>query len=297
MEKIVCKFGGTSVADGNAAKRVQAIIKSNEARRYIVVSAPGKRFEGDTKITDILYAAAGAAKENRSGDFKRAFGEVRGRFLSLARETAADGRFLNGLKAELDGIEEKIFRGADEAYAASRGEYLSAKIFAYLLGMPFADAEETIRFSPDGRLDEKTYEIVRGRLCGMKRAVIPGFYGADAQGGIHTFPRGGGDITGAVIARGVRADLYENWTDVSGVFADNPKTQPRTAALPFLTYAEFAARFRWESGAGVLHGEAAEIACGAGIPIRVLNTFRPEDAGTTIAFVPTEIQKNTKLRL
>lgn len=285
------------MADGNAAKRVQAIIKSNEARRYIVVSAPGKRFEGDTKITDVLYAAAGAAKENRSGDFNRAFGEVRGRFLSLARETAADGRFLNGLKAELDGIEEKIFRGGDEAYAASRGEYLSAKIFAYLLGVPFADAEETIRFSPDGRLDEKTYEIVRGRLCGMKRAVIPGFYGADAQGGIHTFPRGGGDITGAVIARGVRADLYENWTDVSGVFADNPKTQPRTAALPFLTYAEFAARFRWESGAGVLHGEAAEIACGAGIPIRVLNTFRPEDAGTTIAFAPTEIQKNTKLRL
>ena len=123
------------------------------------------------------------------------------------------------------------------------------------------------------------------------------FYGADAQGGIHTFPRGGGDITGAVIARGVRADLYENWTDVSGVFADNPKTQPRTAALPFLTYAEFAARFRWESGAGVLHGEAAEIACGAGIPIRVLNTFRPEDAGTTIAFAPTKKQKHTKLRL
>lgn len=150
------------MADGNAAKRVQAIIKSNEARRYIVVSAPGKRFEGDTKITDVLYAAAGAAKENRLGDFKRAFGEVRGRFLSLARETAADGRFLNGLKAELDGIEEKIFRGGDEAYAASRGEYLSAKIFAYLLGMPFADAEETIHFSPDGRLDEKTYEIVRG---------------------------------------------------------------------------------------------------------------------------------------
>lgn len=163
MGKIVCKFGGTSVADGNAAKRVQAIIKSNEARRYIVVSAPGKRFEGDTKITDVLYAAAGAAKENRSGDFKRAFGEVRGRFLSLARETAADGRFLNGLKAELDGIEEKILRGGDEAYAASRGEYLSAKIFAYLLGMPFADAEETIRFSPtDGWTKRRTKSCAGG---------------------------------------------------------------------------------------------------------------------------------------
>lgn len=282
METIVCKFGGTSTADGGAAKRVRQIAEANAARRYIVVSAPGKRFAGDIKITDILYSAAAAAKARRAKEYKKIYAKARGRFLEIARDTGADERFLSEIKAEIEEIEEKIYLGASEAFAASRGEVLAAKIFSHLIGAPYLGAEDLILFSRDGELDKTTFDRVRARLGGVKRAVIPGFYGRGADGKIHTFPRGGGDITGAVIARGVRADLYENWTDVSGVYADDPKKNRGAASLPFLTYKEFAAL----QGAGVLHKKAAAVACEAGIPIRILNTFRPEDQGTTIAFTP-----------
>ncbi len=284
METIVCKFGGTSTADGGAAKRVMQIAEANAARRYIVVSAPGKRFAGDIKITDLLYSAAAAAKARRAKEYRKIYAKVRGRFLEIARDTGADERFLSDLKAEIEETEEKIYLGASEAFAASRGEVLAAKIFSRLIGAPYIGAEELISFSEDGTLDKTTFDKVQARLSGVGRAVIPGFYGRGADGKIHTFPRGGGDITGAVIARGVRADLYENWTDVSGVYAGDPKKNRGAAALPFLTYREFAAL----QGASVLHEKAAAVAGEAGIPIRILNTFRPEDQGTTIAFAPAK---------
>lgn len=290
MEKIVCKFGGTSTANESTAKRVKKIVEANAARRYIVVSAPGKRFAGDIKITDLLYAAAAKAEEKNAKDYRKIFEKVRERFLEIARFSAADERFFGDLQSELCEIEAKIYAERNEAFAASRGEYLTAKIFAKLLGVPFIDAADLIRFTKDGNLDKTTFNRVQVRLNGVKRAVIPGFYGRGAGGGIHTFPRGGGDITGAVIARGVRADLYENWTDVSGVYEGDPKKNRGAAALPFLTYAEFAAMSgaKESGGAGVLHKEAAEIACGAGIPIRISNTFRPEEKGTLIAFAPAK---------
>lgn len=284
MKTIVCKFGGTSTADGDAAKRVLQIAEANAARRYIVVSAPGKRFAGDIKITDLLYSAAAAAKARRANEYGKIYAKVRGRFLEIARDTGADERFVSEIKAEIEETEEKIYLGASEAFAASRGEVLAAKIFSHLLGAPYIGAEELISFSKDGKLDKTTFERVRVRLSGVNRAVIPGFYGRGADGKIHTFPRGGGDVTGAVIARGVRADLYENWTDVSGVYAGDPRKNRGATALPFLTYREFAAL----QGASVLHEKAAAVAGEAGIPIRILNTFRPEDQGTTIAFAPAK---------
>lgn len=285
MKKIVCKFGGTSTADGGALQRVRNIVESDGARRYIVLSAPGKRFAGDTKITDLLYSAAALAKLRRAKEYKKIYEKVRERFLKIALDTGADERFLSALNSELDGIEESVYSGCDESFAASRGEVLTAKIFACAIGAPYIGAEELIVFSADDKLDETTFDRVQVRLSGVKRAVIPGFYGLGANGKVRTFPRGGGDITGAVIARGVRADVYENWTDVSGVYTQDPKKNARAAALPFLTYAEFAALSGAEEsgGAGVLHAEAAAVAKEAGIPIRILNTFRPEEKGTTIA--------------
>ena len=291
MRKVV-KFGGSSLASAQQFEKVAEIVHAEASRRYVVPSAPGKRFRKDTKVTDMLYGCYALAEQDE--DFSENLHQIEERYQEII-----DGLSLTLSLADEFAVIEKNFRAhVGKDYAASRGEYLNGIVMAAYLGYEFVDAAQVVFFKENGEFDAvKTNEVLGERLQNMENAVVPGFYGANPDGSIRTFSRGGSDITGSIVAKAVHADVYENWTDVSGVFADNPKTQPRTAALPFLTYAEFAARFRWESGAGVLHGEAAEIACGAGIPIRVLNTFRPEDAGTTIAFAPTEIQKNTKLRL
>lgn len=206
----VCKFGGTSMADGNIIQSAAKIVAADPARRYVVVSAPGKRFGGDIKVTDLLYKCSELAETG--GAFEAEFSKIRTRFLNIEKEIGLD----LGVEGMLDEIEERVLRGEGRDYCASRGEYLAARIMAAVLDVPFVDAADIVRFKADGSLDEETYALAASVLKKYARAVVPGFYGRGADGKIKTFSRGGSDISGAVLARAVKASLYENWTDVSG---------------------------------------------------------------------------------
>ena len=204
----VCKFGGTSMADGTNYLRVREIVAADPSRRYVVVSAPGKRYSGDRKVTDLLYETAKDIKEG--GHVRDAYEKVAERFRSIVHEL--------GLSMDIEGVlaetAEAIEREGSEDFAASRGEYLAGLVMAELLHVPFLDARLYIKFSADGRLDgARSYALLREALKGKPCAVVAGFYGEDAEGRVKTFSRGGSDVTGAIIARAVGADLYENWTD------------------------------------------------------------------------------------
>ncbi len=270
----VCKFGGTSMADGNIIRAAAKIVESDAERRYVVVSAPGKRFGGDVKVTDLLYASYEAAVSGAG--FETEFSKIRTRFEGIEKEI---GRGLN-VKAMLNEIAENVLAGAGRDYCASRGEYLAARIMAAVLGIPFVDAEDVVRFNADGTLSEETYELTAAALKKYPRAVIPGFYGKGPDGKIKTFSRGGGDISGAIVAKAVKASLYENWTDVSGFFACDPKIVNSPRCIEELSYQEL--RELSYMGANVLHSESIFPVKSAGIPIRIRNTFRPEDEGTLI---------------
>lgn len=276
MNVKVCKFGGTSMADGNVMRSVKSIVESDESRAYIVVSAPGKRFGGDVKVTDLLYGAFDALESGDENGFKTRFGAIRTRFLNIEKELAISA----DLSAELDRAEAAILAGAGRDYCASRGEYLTAKLIAVLLNAPFIDAEEIFRFKADGTLDEITYKKTAAKLLRHKRAVVPGFYGMGADGKIKTFTRGGGDISGAVVAYAVKASLYENWTDVSGFFVCDPKIVSSPECIEELSYPEL--RELSYMGASVLHSESVFPVKNGGIPIQIRNTFRPQDEGTLI---------------
>ena len=274
----VCKFGGTSMADGITMLRVRKIIESDAARRYVVVSAPGKRFGGDVKVTDLLYETY----ENVTvrGETGEAFEKICDRFRGIVSEL--------GLEMDIDGLlaatQKDILREATPDFCASRGEYLSARIMAQLLDVPFIDARDTVRFGADGRLDgEKTYALLAAALKGKKRAVVSGFYGEDVNGKVKTFSRGGSDISGAIVARAAGAGLYENWTDVSGFLACDPRIVDNPVPIRALSYKEL--RELSYMGANVLHSESIFPVREADIPIRIKNTFRPEDEGTEI--IPT----------
>lgn len=262
------------MADGNVIRSVAAIVTAEAERRYIVVSAPGKRFGDDVKVTDLLYRchALRAAGEDFSAEFEK----VRARFLNIEREVGKD----LGVKALLDETENGIAGGAGRDYCASRGEYLAARVMAAVLDVPFVDAKDLILFREDGSLDEATYELAAEKLRQYSRAVIPGFYGRNPDGSIRTFSRGGGDISGAIVARAVKASLYENWTDVSGFFACDPRIVPSPECISELSYQEL--RELSYMGANVLHSESIFPVKAAGIPIRIRNTFRPQDEGTLI---------------
>lgn len=271
----VCKFGGTSMSDGMNFRRVADIVNGDPDRRFVVVSAPGKRFGNDNKVTDLLYDAHTALVTG--GDFSAAFCRVRDRFLGIVREIGLSFD-MNSL---LDECEREIEAEKNRDFTASRGEYLSARIMAELLGVPFIDAKDTVRFFGDGRLDsETTFALVQEALKGKRRAVVSGFYGAYADGRVKTFSRGGSDITGAIVARAAGADLYENWTDVSGFLACDPHIVENPARIPALSYQEL--RELSYMGAQVLHSESIFPVREANIPIRIKNTFRPEDDGTDI---------------
>ena len=271
----VCKFGGTSMSDGMNFRRVKEIINSDPARRFVVVSAPGKRFGNDSKVTDLLYDAHSALEGG--GDFHAAFQKVRDRFLGIVRESGLSF----DMNAVLDECEAEIKREKSRDFTASRGEYLSARIMAQLLGASFIDARDTVRFFGDGRLNNsETYERVRAALKGKSRAVVAGFYGALPDGRVKTFSRGGSDVSGAIVARAAGADLYENWTDVSGFLACDPRIVENPAHIPALSYQEL--RELSYMGADVLHSESIFPVREANIPIRIKNTFRPDDEGTEI---------------
>ncbi len=281
MDKKVVKFGGSSLADANQFRKVADIIKSDPARRFVVASAPGKRDSSDTKVTDMLYrcydlAAAGEDFEPQLADIARRFSGIideLGISFPLKREIAAIRSHLRG----------KLSRD----YMASRGEYLNSKILAAYLDFPFYDAADSIRFTFDGHhLADQTAENLSAALAGYEYAVIPGFYGADSEGNIHTFSRGGSDVTGSLVAQAVNADIYENWTDVSGMLVTDPRIVPDPQTIDLLTYREL--RELSYMGASVLHEDAVFPVRKAGIPINIRNTNRPGDAGTMIVSTPPE---------
>ena len=272
----VCKFGGTSMADGNVILAAAKIVKADPARRYVVVSAPGKRFSGDIKVTDLLYKCSDEVEAGNVAAFEETYGKIRTRFLNIEAEV---GKKL-GMQEALDEIEKQILGGAGRDYCASRGEYLAATIMAAVLDVPFVDATEFVRFDQDGVLDEKTFEIAANVLKNYEKAVIPGFYGLGFDQKVKTFSRGGGDISGSIVARSVMAELYENWTDVSGFYACDPRIVDSPKWISELSYQEL--RELSYMGANVLHSESIFPVRSAGIPIRICNTFRPDDAGTYI---------------
>ena len=274
MKKIVCKFGGSSVADATQVEKVGSIVRSDERRCFVVPSAPGKRSEDDTKITDLLYLCHELARQNV--DFSEPFNKISTRFLDLSKALGVSID-MESLLAE---VESGIANGAGRDYVASRGEYLCGRILADVLDAVFIDPAEAILFRADGRLDSDSYRRLRARLSDDRLYVIPGFYGADAEGEIVTFSRGGSDITGAIVARAVGAEVYENWTDVSGLLMADPRLVPNPLPVEEITYREM--RELAYMGADVLHDEAMFPVRTAKIPIHIRNTNRPEDVGTLI---------------
>lgn len=275
----VCKFGGTSLADASQMARVRAIVQDDSQRRYVVPSAPGKRSKDDHKITDLLYLCHEHAKQ--ALPFDEVFSLIVDRYIAIA----ADLKLKLDLRPHLQQIKAKIAEDADNGdtadYAASRGEYLNGLIVAELLGDPFIDAADIIFFDPRGRLDEeKTYDQIARRLANVPRAVIPGFYGTSPNGRVKTFSRGGSDVSGAIVARGVNADLYENWTDVSGLLMTDPRIVDHPKCIDVVTYREL--RELAYMGASVLHDEAIFPVRKARIPVNIRNTNRPQDPGTMI---------------
>ena len=275
MNMTVCKFGGTSLADGNNIRRAAEIVLSDPSRKFAVVSAPGKRYSDDVKVTDLLYESF---KESRGKDrCGEAFAKIRKRFLSIVAELGLNF----DITPILDRTEADIAASASPDFAASRGEYLNARIVAVLLGWEFVDAKDIIFFDEKGAFDEKrSYPLIDARLSAAKHAVIPGFYGTGADGEIKTFSRGGSDISGSIVARAVNADLYENWTDVSGFLACDPRIVQSPEKIEVISFKEL--RELSYMGANVLHAEAIFPVRKGDIPIKIKNTFRPDDAGTLI---------------
>lgn len=276
MGKKVLKFGGSSLADANQFRRVAKIVKAEKDRRYVVASAPGKRFSEDEKVTDMLYACYNIAAGK--GNIDEAFKKIEDRYNGIIAELGLDFSLDN----EFEKIKMSIAYGlAGRDYIASRGEYLNSMVLANYLGYDFIDAEGVIFFRENGTFDaELTNDIMTRVLANHERAVIPGFYGSMPNGTIRTFSRGGSDITGSIVARAVKADIYENWTDVSGMLMADPRLVKDPKPIELITYKEL--RELSYMGATVLHEDAIFPVREAGIPINIRNTNIPEASGTMI---------------
>ena len=274
MKKVV-KFGGSSLASAEQFNKVKSIITADPHRRYVIPSAPGKRFSDDTKVTDMLYDCYDTAVNGKN--FEEKLDKIHARYQEII-----DGLRLNlSLDEEFEKIFEYFQNGAGVNYAASRGEYLNGIIMSHYLGFDFIDAAEVIFFDENGEFDsEKTNNILSMRLEKTEHAVIPGFYGAMPNGTIKTFSRGGSDITGSIVARAVKADLYENWTDVSGFLVTDPRIVENPEPMEIITYREL--RELAYMGASVLHDEAIFPVRREGIPINIKNTNDPSAPGTLI---------------
>ena len=271
----VAKFGGSSVADGIQLTKTKQIITQDSDRRYIVVSAPGKRYESDNKITDILYLCKTHIEHNLPYD--QLFQVVADRFMAVQINL--------GIKVDLfryfDEIRENLKQNPSADYIASRGEYLNAVLVAAFLGYDFVDTKDLIKFDAKGKLMmPETDEAIRAELAKHERAVLPGFYGSLPDGSVKTFSRGGSDITGALVARAMAADVYENWTDVSGFLMADPRIVKNPEQIRKISYKEL--RELSYMGASVLHEDAIYPARMANVPINIRNTNAPEDPGTMI---------------
>lgn len=274
MVKVV-KFGGSSLASAEQFEKVGAIIRAEESRRYVVPSAPGKRFDKDTKVTDLLYQCYEKAEQEQN--FTSELKTIKERYNQIIQGLGLE----LSLNAEFDIIEENFNQKAGKDYAASRGEYLNGIIMANYLGYDFIDSATVIFFDEEGNFDaDATQEALSARLKESERAVVPGFYGATKSGVVKTFSRGGSDVTGSLVAKAVNADVYENWTDVSGFLVADPRIIENPEVIKIITYREL--RELSYMGATVLHEDAVFPVRKAGIPINIKNTNCPEDAGTMI---------------
>ena len=274
MKKVV-KFGGSSLASAAQFKKVGDIIRADKRRAYVVPSAPGKRFSDDTKVTDMLYGCYALADAGK--DFSKELEAIHERY----KEIISGLELTLSLDSEFATIAENFKAKAGKDYAASRGEYLNGIIMAAYLGFQFVDAAEVIRFKDSGEFDaETTQEIMSKHLSQYSKAVVPGFYGSYADGRIKTFSRGGSDVTGAIVAKAIRADVYENWTDVSGVLVADPRIVKDPAPISVITYKEL--RELAYMGASVLHEDAIFPVRQENIPINIKNTNAPKDNGTWI---------------
>ena len=271
----VVKFGGSSLSDGAQFRKVADIVKSEPSRRYVVPSAPGKRFSGDTKVTDMLYECYDRTLKEL--DYSDIFAAIKERYDLIIRDLGINMT----LEKEYNVIDSIISHRASRDYVASRGEYLNGKILAAYLGFDFVDAADVIFFNEKGALDvEKTNDAMKKELTKHEYAVIPGFYGSDSEGSIKTFSRGGSDITGSIVARAVEADIYENWTDVSGFKMVDPRIVENPKTIDVITYSEL--RELAYMGATVLHEDAIFPVRLSGIPINIRNTNKPDEEGTMI---------------
>lgn len=272
---IAVKFGGSSLADAKQFKKAAAIISADERRRAVVVSAPGKRDKNDVKVTDLLYRCAAAAQEG--GDWRAILDLIEARY----REIMDGLGVWFPMEKEMAEIAAHIEKVPETEYIASRGEYLNARLMAAYLGYSFIDAADVVLFDENGRfIEDDTYAILATLLSGTENAVMPGFYGADKNGKIHTFSRGGSDVSGAIMARASGASMYENWTDVSGMLFADPRVVPNPPVIRNISYKEL--RELSYMGASVLHEDAVFPVRKAGIPINIRNTDCPESSGTMI---------------
>lgn len=278
MNKVV-KFGGSSLANAEQFKKAARIIRKDESRRYVIPSAPGKRTPDDTKVTDMLYSCYNLA--TMDDEYEEEFEE------QLAAIRARYDEIIKGLDLSIDLAEEfktiriNFIKKLGRDYAASRGEYLNGILMAAYLGYEFVDAADVICFDEEGNFDgERTDDILSAKLAETERAVIPGFYGAMPDGRVKTFSRGGSDITGSIVAKAIQADMYENWTDVSGFLIADPRIVRNPKAIDVITYREL--RELSYMGATVLHEDAIFPVRKEGIPINIRNTNSPEDKGTLI---------------
>ena len=272
---LVAKFGGSSLSDSSQFIKVRNIINENPERRIVVLSAPGKRNKNDIKVTDLLLRAATRARNGQS--FQGEFDEISKRFTEIANGCGID---IN-LEDELCEIKERISSECDSDYAASRGEYLSAKLMACLLGFTFVDAAQVIFFDKNGKVDENaTFRAIKEAYSKNERIVIPGFYGSMPHKAVKTFSRGGSDITGALAAAAVGAEVYENWTDVSGILMADPRIVENPRPIKNITYTEL--RELSHMGACVLHEDAVYPVKSHNIPLNIRNTNSPSDQGTMV---------------
>lgn len=280
----VAKFGGSSVADALQIGKIKNIIENDPDIHYVVVSAPGKRFSDDSKVTDLLYLCKAHIEHNLP--YQQIFQVLCDRFMAVEVNLGVNV----GLKEAFEEIRKNLEAGASADYIASRGEHLNAMLIAAYLGFDFVDSSRIVRFDEKGRfMEDLTNKEIAEELKHHERAVIPGFYGAKVDGTIKTFSRGGSDITGALVARAVGADVYENWTDVSGFLMADPRIVKDPKPISTVSYKEL--RELSYMGASVLHEDAIYPARIANIPINIRNTNEPENPGTMITSEPAKLEE------
>ena len=275
-ETKVVKFGGSSLADAKQFKKVAEIILDDPTRRFVVASAPGKRYVEDIKVTDMLYKCYEMASEGQN--FDEQFQMIKDRYNNIIMDLGIEDF---SLEEDFEIIKGAFSHMAGRDYAASRGEFLNSKVLAKYLGFEFIDAAKYIFFDDMGQFSwDKTAKKLIPKLATTEKAVVPGFYGSMPNGTIKTFSRGGSDVTGSIIARAAEAKIYENWTDVSGCLICDPRIVNNPAPINTITYSEL--RELAYMGATVLHEDAIFPVRAAGIPVNIKNTNCPQDRGTMI---------------